>query len=93
MDRDGDPSAWIASHARRALFHTECPETTQFNALVTSHSGGDFCQNGLHDVIDITVIQLRILVGNFLKEFGFNHISFPGLPRRMLKKEWRRCSP
>jgi hypothetical protein len=55
------------------MLHRECAEAAQFHAVTTRKSGDDFIENGIHDVLDIPLVKMRVVLGDALNEFGFDH--------------------
>jgi hypothetical protein len=48
-------------------------EAAQFDPVTTRHCGNDSIENGVYDIIDVTVIEMRVVAGNALHKLGFNH--------------------
>jgi hypothetical protein len=58
--------ARIASHARRTVLHRKGAEAAQFDAITPRHGIADLIEDGVDDVLDVALEQMRILVGKFL---------------------------
>ena len=65
--------ARIAAGARRAMFHRESAETAQFDPIAARQRSHDLIENRVHDVLDIPLVEVRVVLGNTLNEFGFDH--------------------
>ena len=47
----------------------ESSEAAQFHAVSTRHRRGDLAENRVDDVLDIALVQVRILGGDLLDKF------------------------
>ncbi len=65
--------AWIATHACIALFDRKSAKATQFNPVATRQGTRNLVKNRVDDLLDITLIDMRITVANLFYQFGFNH--------------------
>jgi hypothetical protein len=65
--------AWIAARARRPMLDRKRPETTQLDPIAARQGRDDFIKDRVHDVLDIPLIKMRVVLGDALNEFGFNH--------------------
>ena len=68
------------------MLDRECAETTQFNPVAARQGCNDFIEYRVHNVLDIPLIEMRIVLGDTLNEFGFDHrevkpggVSYPFL--------------
>jgi hypothetical protein len=50
----------IAAGAGRTVLHGEGAETAQFHAIAGRQRVGDLVQNGIDDVLDVAVVEVRI---------------------------------
>jgi hypothetical protein len=83
--------ARIAADTRVATLHRKGTEATQLDTVAARQRVGDFVQNGVYDVLDVTKVEMRIAVGDPLNKFGFDHSQLPLrpiFPETSLK--WRR---
>src|SRR3954451_3713984 len=64
VDRDMRAGARVAAGARGAVLHRERAEAAQLDAVAACERGGDLAEHGIHDVLDIALIEVRILSGN-----------------------------
>jgi hypothetical protein len=69
------PGARVAPGARRTVLYRKCAETAQLDAVTARKCGDDFIENGVDDVLDIPLIQVRVVLGDALDEFGFDHLT------------------
>src|ERR1700689_5544586 len=67
--------ARIAPRPGRPLLHREGAEAAQLDPIAARHGGDDLAEDGVDDVLDVTLIEMRILGGNALNEFGLDHGS------------------
>src|SRR2546423_9334505 len=67
--------ARIAAGARRAVLDREGAEAAQFDAIAARERGGDLAEHGVHDILDVALIEVRVLPGDTLNELGFDHRS------------------
>jgi hypothetical protein len=55
------------------MLHRECTETTQLDPIAARQSRDDFIEDRVHDILDIPLIEMRVVLGDTLNEFGFDH--------------------
>src|SRR5882672_6618843 len=67
------PGARIAAGTGRTVLHRKCPETAQFDPVATRQSRDDLIEDRIHDVLHIPLIEMRVVLGDALNEFGFDH--------------------
>src|SRR5437016_3026514 len=60
VDRHMRPGARIAPGARRPVLDRKGPETTQLDAITARQRGDDLAQDGVDDVLNVTLIKVRI---------------------------------
>ena len=65
--------ARIAPCARRAMFDREGTEAAQLDAITARESCYDLFENRIHNVLDIPLVQMRVVLGDTLNKFGFDH--------------------
>jgi len=54
---------------RAGRFFTEkAAEAAQLDPVAARHGGDDLAQDRIHDILDVTLIEMRILLGNPLHE-------------------------
>src|SRR3569623_1593228 len=73
VDRDVLSRARIAARARRTMFDRERTKTTQLDAIAACKRGNNLVENRVHDVLHIPLIEVRVVLGDTLNEFGFDH--------------------
>src|SRR5215469_374727 len=73
LDRDMRPGARIAPRAGRAMLHREGPEAAQLDPVAARHGGDDLAQYRVDDVLDVALIEMRILRGDALHQLGLDH--------------------
>ena len=51
----------------------KCAKTTQFDPIAACERGNDLIEDRIHDILDIPLVEVRVVLGNALNEFGFDH--------------------
>src|ERR1700728_3321529 len=64
IDRDVGAGARIAPGAGRTPLHREGAEATQLDTVAVRHRRDYFAENRVDDVLDVALIEMRILIGN-----------------------------
>ena len=80
----------VAAGARRALLHREGAEATQLDAVAARHGGHNLVEDSVDDVLDVTLIEVRVLRRNVLNEFGLDHYRHPLSPANITSRSLRR---
>jgi hypothetical protein len=62
------PGPGISTGSRRPVFHRKGAEATQLDAVAFGHGAGNLAKNGVDDIFDVTLVEMRILGGNSLDE-------------------------
>ena len=75
IDLDMSAGARVAAGPRRALLHRKRAEAAQLDTIATRHRGDDLAKDRVDDVLDVTLLEVRILIGNFLHEFRLDHVG------------------
>jgi len=65
--------SWIAPRACRAMLDREGTEAAQLDAVAACESRYDLFENRIHNVLDIPLVQMRVVLGDTLNKFGFDH--------------------
>src|SRR6266581_2119696 len=92
LDGDVRPGARIAPGAGRPVLDRKGAEAAQLDAIAAGERGDDLAQDGIDDVLDVALIEMRVLRRDTLDELGFDHrIAAPG--RRRLAIPRRRNGP
>jgi hypothetical protein len=73
---NGDMSARarIAACARGSLPYREHTKAAYFNAVAARHCLSDRIERGVHDVLNVVMTEIRVLLGEPLYEIGFKHL-------------------
>ena len=69
--------ARVASYASVALLHGERAKAAQLNAIAARERVADLSEDGVDDVLDVTLVEVGVLVGDPLHKFRFNHEAIP----------------
>src|SRR5581483_6896110 len=70
--------ARIAAGASGTMLDRESTKATQLNSVAARHRAGDLAEDGVEDVLDVALIEMRILSGNPLHKLRLDH--GPALP-------------
>ena len=73
VDRDMSAGARIATGACWAVLHRESAEAAQLDAVSARECRYDLLENRIHNVLDIPLVQMRVVLGDTLNKFGFDH--------------------
>jgi hypothetical protein len=65
--------ARIAPRARRAMLDRESAEAAQLDAVAARQRCDDFIENRVYDVLDIPLVEVRVVLGDALNKLGFDH--------------------
>lgn len=65
--------AWIAPGACGAMLDREGTEAAQLDAITAREGRYDLFENRIHNVLDIPLVQMRVVLGDTLNKFGFDH--------------------
>jgi hypothetical protein len=55
----------------------ECTKAAQLHSIPASHSGDDLVEDGFDEVLDIPLVEVRILRKDTLHQLGFDHRRVP----------------
>jgi hypothetical protein len=55
------------------MFHGERTETTELDPVAARERCDDLIKDRVHDVFDIPLVKMRVVLGNTLNQFGFDH--------------------
>ena len=62
------------------MLDREGAETTQLDPVAARQRSNDLIKNRIYDILDIPLIKVRVVLGDALNEFGFDHREFgPGI--------------
>src|ERR1700722_5500315 len=73
VDRHMRAGARIASGPRRAMLYRKRTETTQLDPITPCERRDDLIENRIHNVLHIPLIEMRVVFGDPLNKFGFDH--------------------
>src|SRR5262245_53984047 len=73
IDRDVGPGARIAPGARGTMLYREGAEAAQLDAVAACECRYDLLENRIHNVLDIPLVKMRVVLGDALNKFGFDH--------------------
>ena len=65
VDLDGFTGSRIAAHAAVPLFDGERTEAPEFDPVAAGHGVDDFLEDGVHDPLDIALVQVWVFIRNF----------------------------
>ena len=55
------------------MFDRKRTETAQLDAVAARQRSYDFVEDRVHNVLHIPLIKVRVVLGDALNEFGFDH--------------------
>ena len=55
------------------MLDRERAKTAQLDAVAARQRSHDLIENRIHDVLDIPLVEMRVVLGDTLNEFGFDH--------------------
>jgi hypothetical protein len=55
------------------MLHRERAETAQLDAIAARQGGYDFIEDCVHNVLHIPLVKVRVVLGDALNQFGFDH--------------------
>src|SRR6202008_4557917 len=73
VDRHMLAGTRIAAGTGRAMLHRESAKTAQLDAVATRQRRDDFIENRIHNVLDVPLVEVRVVLGDTLNKFGFDH--------------------
>jgi len=73
IDRHMGAGARVAAGTRRAMLDGKCTKSAQFDPIAASQSRHDFIEDRVDDVLHIPLIEVRVVLGDALNQFGFDH--------------------
>jgi hypothetical protein len=69
--------ARVAPDAGVSAFDREGAETAQLHAVAARHRLGDLIEDGVDDVLDVALVEMRISLGDPLHELRLDHVANP----------------
>ena len=79
LHRNLRAGARIAPGAGRAILGRKDPKPAQFNPISPCQRGRNRVQNAVDDVFDVALVEVRILRGDALDQFGFDQLPHSAL--------------
>jgi len=61
-------SSWITAPSPLPNFDRKSSEPAQLNAVATSHRADDLIENGIDDILNVALVEVRVLVCDALDE-------------------------
>ena len=55
------------------MLDRERAEATQLHTIAARESGDDLIEDRVHNILDISLIEMRVVLGDALNKFGFYH--------------------
>ena len=55
------------------MLDREGAETAQLDAVAARQRSHDLVEDRVYDVLDIPLVEVRVVLGDTLNEFGFDH--------------------
>ena len=73
INRHMRAGARIAPRAGRTVLDRESAETTQLDTVAARQRCDDLIENRIHNILHIPLVEVRVVLGDALNEFGFDH--------------------
>ena len=73
IDRHVGTGARSASGPGRAMLDGERTKTTQLNPVSARQRRHDLIEDRVHNIFHIPLVEMRIVFGDTLNQFGFDH--------------------
>src|SRR3954468_19062717 len=73
IDRHMGAGARIAAGPGRTMLDRERAETAQLDPIAARQGRHDLIENRVDDILDIPLIEVRVVLGDALNQFGFDH--------------------
>src|SRR5437762_13263412 len=70
IDRHMRAGARIAAGAGGTMLHRKRTESTQLDPVAARQRGDDLIENRVHNVLDIPLVEMRVVLGDALTKFG-----------------------
>jgi hypothetical protein len=55
------------------MLHRERAKTAQLNPVAARQRGHDFIEDRVNDIFDIPLVEVRVVLGDTLDQFGLDH--------------------
>jgi hypothetical protein len=55
------------------MLDRERAEAAQLDPVAPRQRGNNLIENRIHDILDIPLVKVRVVLGDTLNEFGFDH--------------------
>src|SRR5438552_3934954 len=69
--------AGVSAGAGRSILDREGAESPELDPIAARHRADDLAENGIDDVLDITLIKMRVLRRNALHKLRLDHCRLP----------------
>ena len=76
IDRHMGAGARVAAGTGRTVLDRESPETAELDTVAARQRSYDLIENRIHNVLHIPLVKVRVVLGDALNEFGFDHRSW-----------------
>src|SRR5262249_46382537 len=73
VNRHVRAGAGVAARPRGAMLDRERPKTAQLDAIAARQRSHDLVEDRIDDILDIPLIKVRVVLGDTMNEFGFDH--------------------
>src|SRR5258707_9133465 len=73
IDRHMRAGARIAAGAGGAMLHRKRTESAELDPVASRQGGDDLIENRVHNILDIPLVEMRVVLGDALNKFGFDH--------------------
>src|SRR4051794_7421433 len=73
VDRHMRAGPRIAAGTRRTMLHRKRTKAAQLDAVTARKSSDDLVEDRIDDVLDIPLVEMRVVLGDTLNKLGFDH--------------------
>src|SRR5258707_7175642 len=73
IDRHMRAGALIAAGAGGTMLHRKRTESAQLDPVAARQRGDNLIENRVYNVLDIPLVEMRVVLGDALNKFGFDH--------------------
>src|SRR5688572_8720184 len=82
-DRHMRTGARIASGTRGSVLDRKRSEAAQLDTVPARHGGDDLAEDGVDDVLDVALVEVRVRSGDALHKLGLDHRTPPSVIGRL----------
>jgi hypothetical protein len=73
IDRHMRAGARIAAGAGGTMLHRKRTESAELDPVAPRQRSDDLIENRVHNILDIPLVEMRVVLGDALNKLGFDH--------------------